>query len=248
MKTIKYALLAAVLSCGVACGGAQTKQLQSDLDACKGNVSELEKKNADLTAKNGELQAKADELARLAAARKALHDDLQAALLALIDAGQLSISIRNGMVTLSMPSGVLFDSGRATVKKDAKQMLVQVAGAIKSVERKFLIAGHTDNVSVKEKKAKKFRDNWELASARAYSVYSIISSAGVPRANLAVAGFGDADPVGDNGSDEGKAANRRVEIIVMPNMAAIMPMMESAQMDEAPAEDGADEAPAEPEA
>ena len=189
----------------------------------------MSSENEKLQQENAELQAQADEVAKLAAARKALHDDLQAALLGLIDAGQLQISMRNGMVTLAVPSQILFATGKADVTADGKETLLQVAAVLKDVDRKFLIAGHTDNRSVKDKKARKYRDNWELGAARAYGVYAILSSAGLDRAKLAVAGFGDADPVGDNGTEEGQAQNRRVEIIVMPNMEAVLPMAQAQQ-------------------
>ncbi len=224
MSGTKFGLAAMALVFSVGCGGARIGQLESELGACKENKESLSAENARLQDANGKLQTKADELAKLAAARKALHDDLQAALLALIDAGQLKLSIRNGMVTLALPSQLLFNSGKADVTKDGKATLLQVAAVLKNVQRKFLIAGHTDNRSVKEKKAR-FRDNWELSSARAYSVYTLLTAAAVAPANLAVAGFGDADPVADNGTEEGQAANRRVEIVVMLNMDAVLPAM-----------------------
>ncbi|MCG5052600.1 MAG: OmpA family protein [Myxococcales bacterium] len=85
-----------------------------------------------------------------------------ARLKAMIDAGTIKVTIRNGRMLLALPNDVLFDSGKTAVKPDGQAALQQVASALGSIaDRRFLVAGHTDNVPIK---TSRFPSNWELST------------------------------------------------------------------------------------
>lgn len=116
----------------------------------------------------------------------------------------------NGEVTVSIASDVLFDSGRATLKTNAKQSLQQVASVIKSQYggNGIRIAGHTDSDPIQKSG---WKSNYHLGAERAYSVMEFLQAQGIGNDRMHIASFGPSQPAGS------KAASRRVEIIVLMN-------------------------------
>ncbi len=115
-------------------------------------------------------------------------------------------------VKLVLTEGVLFASGKADLKDPARKVLAPIAAELKKIPNDVIIEGHTDNVPIK---AGKYSSNWELSMARAYSVLQFMQEQGLPAKHLAGIGYGDNRPVGDNGTLEGRAKNRRIEISLM---------------------------------
>lgn len=83
------------------------------------------------------------------------------------------------------------------------------------------MAGHTDNVPVSDKSVS-FKDNWELSSQRALNATKVLAAYGVKENKLAAAGFGSNDPVASNDFEEGRAKNRRVELMLVPNLSKVL--------------------------
>lgn len=199
--------------------GAQVTELASAKVQLDTTQSELEQKKEKLQATTQEL----DQLRRLredaekeAAQFKALAERLKS----MTDAGKLSVEMRDGRINLKLPDDVLFPSGSRSLKKEGKAALVEVAKVLKDVEgREFLIAGHTDNVPVRRGGA--FKNNWELSTARAVTVVSLLTNEGVPPERLAAAGFGEFDPIAPNDTKENQAKNRRLEIVLLPNLQQV---------------------------
>ena len=81
--------------------------------------------------------------------------------------------------------------------------------------RDFQIAGHTDNKPIK---SARFPSNWELSTARGVAVTRFLAANGVPETRLSAAGYADTQPVASNDTPEGRAQNRRIEIVLMPNL------------------------------
>ena len=134
----------------------------------------------------------------------------------MIDGGQLTVSIEQGRIVINLPENVLFGSGRATVNPQGQEALKQIASVLKEFsERRFQIEGHTDNVPIK---SARYPSNWELSTARALSVVHLMIQEGVKPQNVSAAGFGEFHPRADNESKEGRALNRRIEIIMLPNL------------------------------
>jgi chemotaxis protein MotB len=150
---------------------------------------------------------------RDAAAFKMLAEKLKS----MIDAGKLEVATRKGRMMLKMPSAILFSPGSKRITKDGQETLLFVADVLKTVEdRDFMIAGHTDDVPVKANGG--YRSNWDLSTARAIEVLNTMIANGVSAQSLAAAGYGEFDPVSPNDSEEGRAKNRRIEIILMPRL------------------------------
>lgn len=199
------------------------EELSSDLSDKARAEREASARAAKLAA---EMQATEAELLELRKQREASEKRLAAfrelteKFRSLVDTGKLKVSFRSGQMVLELPSGVLFSSGKATLSKGgeaALQEILDVLGSFK--DRRFLIAGHTDNIPVK---SRKFKNNWLLSTARAVSVVTYMTDkASFAAANLAAAGYGEFAPVADNGTDEGRAKNRRIEIILVPDLSEL---------------------------
>lgn len=225
-----------------ACGPSR-KELQAEIDKIKGElagaqdqiktlqgkIAELEREIADRDEKIAALEkdknAMQTELEALRAEqdrRKAeleTYRQLFAKLKKLIDAGTIKVSFRKGRMIVELASAVLFDSGKIELKDGGKTALDEIVVALQSVnDRDFMIAGHTDTDPIK---TKKFKSNWELSTARAVVVVNYMIEKGFPAAHLGAAGFAEIDPVAANDTPENKALNRRIEIVLMPDLGEL---------------------------
>jgi chemotaxis protein MotB len=182
-------------------------------------------KDAALTAANGQQQATAQDLADLQAARDADQkrlaalQDLQDHFKELVDAGTLEIAFRHGQMTLKLPSGVLFPSAGADLSDAGKKTLAKITKLLLDFQdRRFLVAGHTDNVPIS---TPQFANNWYLSSARAIAVAQFMIDNGFPAKQLGAAGYADQDPVASNKTKKGRQKNRRIEIILVPDLSEV---------------------------
>jgi chemotaxis protein MotB len=183
--------------------------------------AEAEKRAADIASTLKASQVELDELR----AQRAEADKRLAAFQALtdkfrkmIDSGKLQVILRHGRMVVKLPAGILFASGSADVSKDGKTALVDVAAILKQMpERRFMIAGHTDNVPVTPPSP--FKNNLQLSTARAETVTEQLIAAGMNPAHLSAAGYSEYEPVRENGSDSGRQENRRIEIVLSPEIA-----------------------------
>jgi chemotaxis protein MotB len=177
----------------------ERSQLQGSLASTKAQLAELEKQKA------------------AAEARAATFRTLVEKLRSMVDSGKIKVTIRNGRMLLALPNDVLFDSGKTALKAEGKEAIGKVAQVLATIDdRHFLVGGHTDNVPIKNAK---FPSNWELSTARAVEVAKLLIAGGMKPQVLGAAGYADADPVATNDSPEGKAQNRRIEIVLEPNLS-----------------------------
>ena len=141
---------------------------------------------------------------------------LAAKLKSMVDSGKLEVVRRNGRMMVKLPDDILFQPGRKRLKKAGRSAITEVAAVLAGVEeRNFLVAGHTDNVPIKKGR---YKSNWDLSTARAVEVVKLMIDAGMPANRVAAAGYGEFDPIESNDTREGRAKNRRLEIILMPNL------------------------------
>lgn len=134
----------------------------------------------------------------------------------MIDAGKLTVSIDNGRLVINLPENILFPTGRTTLSKGGTETLKEIADILKELpDRRFQIEGHTDIVPIHNAL---FASNWELSSGRALRVVHLMIDAGVMPENISAAGYGEFQPRADNNTTEGKALNRRIEIVMLPNL------------------------------
>ena len=161
------------------------------------------------------LRSQRDQAEKRLSSYRELYDRFRA----LVDTGKLDVAFRNGQMVIKMPSGILFASGDAKLSKGGKAALGEVlAILLEFKDRRFQVAGHTDNVRIR---GRRFKNNWHLSSARAISVVEFMIEAGFAAQSLAATGFGQFDPIGDNATDEGRALNRRIEIILVPDLSEL---------------------------
>ena len=134
----------------------------------------------------------------------------------MIDGGQLTVSIDAGRIVINLPNNVLFNSGSAGLNSEGQEALAQIGGVLKNFsDRRFQVEGYTDNVPIK---SARFPSNWELSTTRALAVVHLLTDMGVTPENLSAAGFGEFRPRADNDTDEGRKLNRRIEIVMLPNL------------------------------
>lgn len=220
--TVKKIFLVSVVAVMMsACAGAP-KMDNSALEGCQRELAQAHSAVESLTSERDALLEQNRGLESLAQERQRIFEELRGKLQSLIDAGQVSITFRNGLMVLVMPNEVLFESGSAALKTGGKSTVTQVAKALKDVEnRRFLVVGHTDNVGIKAA-ASKFQDNWELANQRSVSVVRLMVTEGVSAKALGTGGFSEFDPIASNDTDQGRAMNRRIEVIVLPNLGSVL--------------------------
>ena len=119
-----------------------------------------------------------------------------------------------------MVEKILFDSGSAVIKKDGKKVLDRVADILKTIKNQQIkVEGHTDNAPISSRLADRFPTNWELSTARATTVVRYLQERGLDPALLSAEGYAEYRPVAANDTDDNKAKNRRIEIVLIPMRA-----------------------------
>jgi chemotaxis protein MotB len=199
--------------------------LKQRLEKLGQNVDKLAHEKGQLDATLADAKARLEDLRKqkqAAEARAQTFRNLVAQLRSMIDAGQLKVVIRDGRMIIALPNDVLFDSGKTAIKPDGVAALAQVAQVLAGIaDRHFLVAGDTDDVPIH---TSRFPSNWELSTARAVEVVKLLVDKGVKPELLAAAGYGQFDPVAANDSPEHRAQNRRIEIVLQPNLADLPPL------------------------
>jgi chemotaxis protein MotB len=171
-----------------------------------------------------EYQRRAEQLDQIRKRFEALRTKLQK----LTQLG-LKVGVRDNRMLIQLPGDVLFDSGSDKLKKEGEDILRQIAEVIRNdkelAAREFQVAGHTDS---KPLKGGRFGDNWGLSSMRARSVLAYLTTpnagggGGLDPRKWSAAGYGETDPVAPNDNDDGRKKNRRVELVVQPNVEEML--------------------------
>jgi chemotaxis protein MotB len=208
---------------------------QGQVDALKGQLKKL---GLDLSNLNADYAEQKDALEKLRKDKEQLEqirkrfEALKQKLDSLTKLG-LSVTVRKNRMTIQLPGDVLFDSGRVDLKKEGKEILLKVAEVIRNDKdlnsRSFQVAGHTDNTPLV---GGVFRDNWGLSAMRAREVLTFLvaptsekagaGGGGLPPDHWSAAGYGDTDPVAANDKPADKQKNRRVELVVVPNVEEML--------------------------
>lgn len=220
-------------------------------DLTNDNLSQSEQFSAALKQKSDELKQKSDELrlksselsdkekllverekalydmkkvvAQQDSITKRLNDILRKALLS-FKSDELSVEIKNGKVYVSMSDKLLFKSGSAAIETkgiDALKLLADVLNKNSDID--ILVEGHTDNIPIK---TNIYSDNWDLSVARATSIVRILTNEyKILPTRLTASGKGEFAPRTSNATPEGRAGNRRTEIILSPKLDEIMKLL-----------------------
>ena len=127
--------------------------------------------------------------------------------------GKIQVRSDADSIIISLQDNLLFDSGSADLRPGSQDVLLQVANALQGLPNQMRIEGHTDNIPVN---SPDFPTNWELSAARASRVLRFLRDQGGLTANkLFLAGFADTQPVASNDTPEGRALNRRADIVIL---------------------------------
>lgn len=223
--------LAAQRQAGEKCA-ADHASASSELDSVKKQFQErgvsLDNMSQDLEQQrqaNAEYQKRAEQLDQI----RQRFEQLQQKLKKLTELG-LKVQVRDNRMLIQLPGSVLFDSGRDALKPSGLEILSQVAAVLRAdadlSQREFQVAGHTDNKPLAS--GSPHKDNWGLSAMRARSVLAYLATpleregGGLDPTHWSAAGYADTDPVAANDSDEGREQNRRVELVVQPNVEEML--------------------------
>jgi chemotaxis protein MotB len=205
--------------------GGMAWQFHGDLAAAQARLEEVESRaatnrveSAELRAQLDEAKARADELAAFKEEAVAQQSQLEKEMRAAIESKEITISDLEGRLTVNIVDQVLFDSGEAILKPAGQEVLRKVASVLQSVpDREVQVVGHTDNLPFRGGSRFGFASNWELSSARALAAVRFLQDqCGVDPKRLGALGRGEFKPIGDNATAEGRAKNRRIEVVVLP--------------------------------
>ncbi len=195
-------------------------QLDEKEKALAKEQARLEQLKRDLVARS----QRVDELEGIIAAKEAQMNNLKNAISAALtnfEGKGLTVEMRDGKVYVSMENKLLFESGSWAVNANGRQAVVQLGNVLaQNPEIAVLIEGHTDNVPYGG--SGPLNDNWDLSTKRATSIVSILTeNPEIPKDNLTAAGRGEFAPIAPNTSTEGRAKNRRIEVILTPKLDEI---------------------------
>ena len=180
-------------------------QLQQELDKSRDELKQSQSQLEKMRQIEAETQKRNEIYARFV-------QELQK----MIDGGQMTVTIEQGRIVINLPNEVLFASASATLGGQGQEAIRKVADVLKEFsDRRFQVEGHTDNMPIK---SERFPSNWELSTARALSVVHLMIDEGVAPQNVSAAGFGEFHPRATNDTKEGRAQNRRIEIVMLPNL------------------------------
>ncbi|MEA3362395.1 MAG: OmpA family protein [Thermodesulfobacteriota bacterium] len=214
----------------------QNSKLQRDLLAAhanqerqEGNLTLHQRQLTEMQQTNDSLLATVEDLnralekekiareARLAKVKNT-YNQLVGALEEEIKRGELTISNLEGQLSVNLLNKILFDSGKTIIKKEGQKVLQTLGDVLNKFPDKALqIAGHTDNVQISERLRERYPSNWELSTARATSVVHFLQDkVGLSGERMIAAGYSEYQPVSSNEEAEGRAQNRRIQILLVP--------------------------------
>lgn len=216
----------------------RNKLLQEDLMRARVDLDRVERVLADRSAEAGaalaEMRQEIDRLteesnafqqqleterqareARLAEVQ-GTYDELVGKLEEEIQRGEVKISELKGKLTVNVVDKILFDSGKASLKSAGLKVLKQIGDVLKTAaDKNIQVEGHTDNVPISGTLTQKYPTNWELSTARATTVLHFLQDkVGIPGERLSAVGYGEYNPITSNGTAEGRARNRRIQIVL----------------------------------
>ncbi len=228
-----YSQLNATYKNLVASSGKMNRDLmqqQEQLLAIQENLDRTRHVNDSLSISLGEREKKVRELEQILANKDRAVQDLKSRISSALlnfKENDISVTVKNGKVYVSLAEQLLFGSGSVTVDSKGVGALQQLAKAIKDQDDiNIMIEGHTDNVPI-SKKSQYMNDNWDLSVMRATSITRILTKAGVSPKQITASGRSEYMPLASNDTPQNKQKNRRTEIIITPNLDELFKILES---------------------
>lgn len=201
--------------------------LEKNSDAAiKAEIERLNKLKNDLDSKSNRVAELEDLLDAQNRNLKKLKDALSKALFEFEGKG-LTVEQKNGKVYVSMENKLLFPSGSWSVSKEGKNAVEQLGSVLaQNPEIAILIEGHTDTDKILGNLGGGITNNWDLSTKRATAIVNILEeNSRIDKKNLTAAGRSEFSPIASNSNAEGKAKNRRIEVILTPKLDEISKML-----------------------
>lgn len=197
---------------------AERQRLEADLNAERQALSTAQADLTALRATLGDTRAQLAERERKLRETTTTYDKLVSDLKGEIANGQVRITQLRDKLTVNLVDKILFDSGSTVIKPRGREVLQKVAEVLRPVtDKRIQIEGHTDNVPIAGSLQARFPTNWELSVARATVVARFLQDqGGLDPTRLVATGYGEYHPVASNDTLDGRAENRRIEIVLMP--------------------------------
>jgi chemotaxis protein MotB len=194
----------------------EKKALLAEKERLMNEVSALAKEKGSLSQDLKLALEKMEELKQQALKRKQALQSLKAKLQEMVAAGKLKVRTDRGRIIVEMSEQVLFDVGQSKLKPEGMAALDELTPILISLQgRQFQVAGHTDNTGSEA-------TNWKLSMNRALEVTMYMIERGMPPDRISAAGYAFYAPVAPNDTPEGRARNRRIEIVLVPNIEELM--------------------------
>ena len=201
---------------------ARSNKMMKRVEELEQGIAELEKEHSRLLEENESLRVEAldlevqkkEDVMTMTTTYNDLLEDMESE----IERGNVTITQLKGKLKVNMVDEILFDSGKTTVKAEGVKILKRVGSILLNVKDKTIsIEGHTDNVPIGAGLAKRYPTNWELSVARATNVARYLQDkVGVDPSLLSATGYGEYRPIASNKTTQGRAKNRRIEIVIVP--------------------------------
>ncbi|UCF72495.1 MAG: OmpA family protein [Deltaproteobacteria bacterium] len=190
----------------------ENKDLSQNVDNFQDQIESLQSETETLE------RQREEEMEQMRGTYENLLEDMKSE----IEKGEITITQLRGKLKVNMLDEILFDSGKTTIKPQGFEVLERVGSILLNVEdRAINIEGHTDNVPIGAELRKKYPTNWELSAARATNVARYLQEkTGINPSLLSATGYGEYQPVDSNETEEGRAKNRRIEIVLVPKEIA----------------------------
>lgn len=196
------------------------EELESELKTRDMQISDLEKEIERLLRdRTRDVEAEKEiEKEKIAVEIKKTYEGRFAELMEEIKKGEIEITDIKDKLTITIVDSILFKSGSAGIRKDGKEVLDKVARILINIkDKRIMIEGHTDSVPIGPQLVFTYPTNWELSVARATTVARYLQeNGGIDPKALSATGYGEFRPVASNENEEGRAKNRRIEIILLP--------------------------------
>ncbi|MCQ4290641.1 OmpA family protein [Pseudomonas stutzeri] len=123
----------------------------------------------------------------------------------------IEVIVNDGSISFRISSEILFGSGRAELEDAGLDVIDRLVPTLAAGGHRIIVEGHTDNLPIQ---TERFPSNWELSASRASSVVRYLQLAGIESTRLSATGYADTRPLANNGDEQGRASNRRVELIM----------------------------------
>ena len=220
---------------------ADSSRLTNERDELRQRVDDLENRIRSLSINNADKsselentqklllaqQQRLQQLSKMLEAQKAKSEEIRkkmADALAGFNSNELTVTQKNGKVYVSMQENLLFSSGSAVLNQKGVEALAKLAQVLNANEDISInVEGHTDSIPIRLR----YKDNWQLSTERALSIVRVLTEKyALNPMRIVASGHSEYDPVAPNATEEGRALNRRTEIILSPNLDELYRLIE----------------------